>query len=71
WLSGDRDLLHRRLAERAGHFAGPRLLDSQLATLEPPQGEEDAISVDIALPTEVQVERVLEALGLRAWSAPA
>lgn len=71
WLSGDRDLLHRRLAERAGHFAGPQLLDSQLATLEPPQGEEDVISVDIALPTEVQVERVLEALGLRAWSAPA
>ena len=39
---------------------------AEAAALEPPQGEEDVISVDIALPTEVQVERVLEALGLRA-----
>lgn len=71
WLSGDRDLLYRRLAERAGHFAGPQLLDSQLATLEPPGIEEDVISVDIALPTEVQVERVLKALDLKPSSAPA
>lgn len=71
WLSGDRDILRRRLAERAGHFAGPEILDSQFAALEPPAPEEDAIAIDIAPPTEVQVERVLEALGLTGSSAPA
>ena len=71
WLTGDRDVLHRRLAERTGHFAGPQMLDSQLTTLEPPGLEEGVIAVDIALPTEAQVERVLEALGLRPSSAPA
>lgn len=71
WLTGDREVLHRRLAERTGHFAGPQILDSQLATLEPPRDEEDVISVDVTLPTELQVDRVLQTLGLKTWSAPA
>ncbi|WP_340643967.1 gluconokinase, partial [Phenylobacterium sp.] len=70
WLTGDRDLLHRRLAERTGHFAGPQMLDSQLLTLEPPASEKDVVTVNIALPTELQVERVLDALGFRGSSAP-
>ena len=64
WLTGDHDLLHRRLADRTGHFAGPEGLGDQLATLEPPTPQEGAIVIDIALPTERQVERVLEALDL-------
>ena len=71
WLTGDREILHRRLAQRTGHFAAPQMLDSQLTTLEPPAPQEGVIAVDIALSTEAQVERVLQALGLRAWSAPA
>lgn len=36
FLSADATLLRTRLAEREGHFAGPALLESQLADLEPP-----------------------------------
>lgn len=71
WLTGDREILHRRLAQRTGHFAAPQMLDSQLTTLEPPAPQEGVIAVDIALSTEAQVERVLQALGVRVWSAPA
>lgn len=40
FLSGDYALLRERLAARKGHFFDPHLLDSQLATLEEPQGNE-------------------------------
>ena len=33
-LAAPREVLAERLASRSGHFAGPALLDSQLATLE-------------------------------------
>jgi gluconokinase len=42
-LRADEDLLRGRLAARRGHFAGPELVPSQLATLEPPA---DAVVVD-------------------------
>jgi len=38
WLDPPRDLLETRLRARIGHFMNPKLLDSQLATLEAPQG---------------------------------
>ena len=56
--------LAERLAQRTGHFMPAALLASQLATLEPPAPEEEAIEVDIALPVEAQIEIVLSALGL-------
>jgi 6-phosphogluconate dehydrogenase/gluconokinase len=37
FLSGSRMLLTERLDSRAGHFFNPKLLDSQLATLELPE----------------------------------
>jgi gluconokinase len=46
FLSGDHDLLRERLAARKGHFFDPHLLDSQLATLEVPVGE-DTFRADI------------------------
>jgi gluconokinase len=36
YLKAPEAVLHERLASRAGHFAGPALLASQLATLEEP-----------------------------------
>jgi gluconokinase len=36
WLDGSKQLLAERLAHRANHYMNPALLDSQLATLEPP-----------------------------------
>ena len=36
FLDGSRLLLQQRIASRSNHFMPPSLLDSQLATLEPP-----------------------------------
>lgn len=52
----DRATLHRRMAERPGHFMPPALLDSQLATLEPPQADEAALLIDGGLPLERLVD---------------
>ena len=46
-LSGERDLLERRLASRQGHYMPSALLQSQLDTLEGPADEENAITIDI------------------------
>ncbi len=51
--------LHERLAARAGHFMPPSLLASQLATLEPPQADEDALVLDGARPAAVQADEAL------------
>ena len=40
WLDPDRATLEFRMAHRTGHYMNPNLLDSQIATLEPPMGEE-------------------------------
>lgn len=55
FLAGDADVLRARLQKRSAHFAGASLLDSQLATLEPPT---DALTLDAALPVDDLVERI-------------
>ncbi len=44
FLSGDRELLLARLAERSAHYMKPTMLESQLAILEPPA---DALRLDV------------------------
>jgi carbohydrate kinase (thermoresistant glucokinase family) len=63
FLTGDRELLAARLARRVGHYMPGALLDSQLATLEPPSANE-AVIIDAALPTDIQALKVLTALHL-------
>lgn len=46
FLDCSRQTLERNLAGRKGHFMPPSLLDSQLATLEPPYNEARAIIID-------------------------
>lgn len=46
-LSGSREVLLARLASRSAHFMPVSLLDSQLAVLELPDRDEDAVTVDI------------------------
>lgn len=48
FLDGPAELLLQRLGDRQNHFAGPSLLASQLATLEPPQPDERFITLSIA-----------------------
>ena len=63
-VHGTRALLEDRLNHRAGHFFPPKLLDSQLATLEPLAADEDGVVIDMALSAEDQVAEALRLLGL-------
>ena len=62
-LTGDRALLARRLAHRAGHFMPLSLLDSQLATLEIPSPDEHAWTCDVAETPQSIVARIVARLG--------
>jgi gluconokinase len=64
YLKGTPELLQERIKTRKGHFFDPALLQSQLDTLEPP-GEDEAITVDIALAPEEIVKTVLEEMNNR------
>lgn len=47
FLDVDRDVLARRLTNRHGHFFPEKLLDSQLASLEPPEPDERVRTVHV------------------------
>jgi gluconokinase len=64
YLKGDYTLLEQRLRGRAGHFAGPDLLASQLEPLEEPDESEQAITIAGALPPEAIVEQIISSLRL-------
>jgi gluconokinase len=57
FLDGGRVLLERRIAARQNHFMPATLLDSQLATLEPPGPDEHAKRIDVAAPLRLVVEQ--------------
>jgi carbohydrate kinase (thermoresistant glucokinase family) len=61
YLCGNPALIRQRMRGRQGHFMPAGLLDTQIATLEPP---EDAVLVRVDLPTEQQVAVVRLALAL-------
>ena len=63
-LHASRTLLEQRLATRVGHYMPASLLDSQLATLEPPGPDENAIDMDASQPVETIVDAVLARLRL-------
>ncbi|WGD36781.1 gluconokinase [Lysinibacter sp. HNR] len=63
-LNGTREVIEERLTARQGHFMGPGLLDSQLATLEPLEADESQLIVDMTLNPEAAAERVITALRL-------
>ncbi len=64
FLHGSRGLLAARIAARTDHFMPPSLLDSQLATLEPPAPEEAALWLEVTPPAAVLAERAIADLGL-------
>ena len=61
-LHGSRELLAARIAARTDHYMPPSLLDSQLATLEPPQPDEAALVFDVASAPQQIVERILSSM---------
>lgn len=58
-LDGERDELWRRLSNRTGHFMPDRLLSSQLDTLERPQADESAMTLDAGRPPGALREQVI------------
>ncbi|KZT71793.1 carbohydrate kinase [Daedalea quercina L-15889] len=62
FMKGERDMLLDRISKRQGHYMKSNMVDSQLATLESPEGEEGVISVTIEQSTEEQVKIVLDDL---------
>ena len=52
YLCGSPALLAERVSGRSHAFMPPKLLDSQLATLEVPSLEEGALTVDVSLPPD-------------------
>ena len=62
-LTGSRECLAVRLDARVGHFMPPALLDSQLATLETPAAEENAMTFDIDAPLPELIGQIEDGLG--------
>ncbi|TKT78466.1 gluconokinase [Aquamicrobium sp. LC103] len=70
FLRGTRALIAARMQERRGHYMPPSLLDSQLATLEPPMAERDVVTIEIDQPLETIVGLAMTNLAERARAAP-
>jgi gluconokinase len=65
YLKGTQELIAERLAQRKGHFMPPGLLTSQFKTLEPPDANENPVTVPIDASVEVIVEDAIRQLRLK------
>ena len=61
-LTGSLEVHRQRIRARTGHFMPASMLDSQLATLEPPGADEGAMTVDIDQPLAAMVDQVVAGL---------
>ncbi len=59
YLKGTRDTLYRRLRQRKNHFLPPELLNSQLNTLEEPEG---ALTLSIELSPDILCKKIVHHL---------
>ena len=65
-FTGPRAVIEARMANREGHFMPVSLLDSQLATLEPPEDEPRVLTSDITCDADDQVASLVARLRLIA-----
>ena len=65
-LDGPRDLISQRMIGRKGHFMPQSLLDSQLATLEKPGPDEDAVILDISQTVPNLLVKAAQSVGLQS-----
>jgi len=63
-LDGPPEVIRKRIEQRAGHFMPATLLDSQLAALERPGPDENAIVVDVSSEPDAIVQAIAAALRL-------
>jgi gluconokinase len=66
YLSGSKALISERMSRRKNHFMPPALLDSQFATLEPPDDDEKALIVDVGVTPDRVVQSIIAQWGLIA-----
>jgi gluconokinase len=59
FLQGRKEIIGRRLAERKHRYMPASLLDSQLATLEPPRG---ALEIDVEADVDACVAKIAKSL---------
>ena len=64
-LVGSREQIGERMAARQGHYMPPALLDSQIATLEPPGPDENVLVVDVGRKPAAEAADIIARLGLR------
>jgi len=67
-LAGSKDTIGRRLNARRDHFMPGTLLDSQMATLEPPGPDENTLVVDLGRKPAEEAAEIISRLGLRTES---
>jgi gluconokinase len=63
-LDGPAELIRERISVRSGHYMPASLLDSQIATLEPPIADEFGVVLDISLSPDELVSAAVSRLGL-------
>lgn len=64
-LDGSQNLIAARMAERSNHYMPAGLLDSQIATLEPPESGEFSIQINIDQSCQAIVQKCEEFIALR------
>ncbi|TQV74365.1 gluconokinase [Denitrobaculum tricleocarpae] len=69
-LDGSKAVLQRRVGRRTSHFMPATLLDSQLATLERPDQDERAFTVNISQPVKKMIEEILKAPEIKDRQSP-
>ena len=65
YLTGSKEKIADRLAQRHGHFMPALLLDSQLSDLEPPGPDEKSITVDVNGTADQQADEIISRLRLQ------
>ena len=63
-LAGTREEIAAQMSRRSGHYMPLSLLDSQLATLEPLEPDENAVVVSVAQTIEAEVAEIWSKLGV-------
>ncbi|HEX2773181.1 MAG TPA: gluconokinase [Micromonosporaceae bacterium] len=63
-LDGPAEMIRARISRREGHYMPASLLDSQFATLEPPQPDESSLVLDVSATPEALVSAAVSGLGL-------
>lgn len=64
-LAGSKEVIAARMARRLDHFMPTSLLDSQLATLEELEADEQAITIQLGQGPQEEVREIIALLGLK------